>query len=70
MKYNKNDIKFVSCIDTKNDTRKISANEAKQILQDNGLVVSQQEAIVLLDFLYRFAVFSLEHINSSNHENS
>lgn len=52
------------------DKKRIQPDEAVRILRENGLEISPQEAALLLDFLYRFAVFSIEHITQHKDENS
>ena len=51
------------------EKRHITTEEAVQILRDNGLKVSPQEAALLLDFLYLFAVFSITHYKKKYNEN-
>lgn len=51
--------------------RGVSTNEAIQILHENGLEVTSDQAKQILDFLYLFAVFSIKHSKQkNNHEDS
>jgi hypothetical protein len=52
--------KIVHCIPNYPYKKGIDPQEAMRILKENGLEVSPQEAALLLDFLYLFAVFSIE----------
>jgi hypothetical protein len=56
---------------TTNDIKRgICLDEAQKILHDNGLDISTEQAKQLLDFLYLFAVFSIEQVKHKHNENS
>ncbi len=42
--------------------RKITPEKVVQILKKHGTIITHQEAKLMLDFLYKFATLTLDHV--------
>ena len=67
----KSERKIVPCLDSVSSLKRtITSDDARKILHEHGLDISQQEATDIVDFLYLFALFSLKYSKRVSNESS